>query len=243
MTCWREEARWGRFRLWWDTLRGIATTAPREHFDLLRGDVRYTLRNLRRNPGFTVVAALALAVGIGANTAVFTIVNGRAAARVALCQPVRAAVVGRTLYLDRQPYTIVGVMSDRFEFPPRGAENNGEPAALYLPIAFSPFERQEFGGMYNNSVVARPRPGVSVEQARAELGILVKTLVEGYPAILTGFAAELSLPAWPFQDEVVGRSRRMIVVLKAHSAPKCSASIRSCRSPARSRPSTSSPTR
>src|ERR1700730_3208228 len=42
-------------RLWWDTIRGIATTAPREHLDLLTGDVRYALRNLRRNPGFTVV--------------------------------------------------------------------------------------------------------------------------------------------------------------------------------------------
>ena len=65
--------------LWWPSARPhLYEPSGRQalFWDALRTDVRFTLRQAGRRPAFTLLAVLALALGIGANSAVFSVVNG-----------------------------------------------------------------------------------------------------------------------------------------------------------------------
>src|ERR671939_1967533 len=61
--------------------------------DNLLQDIRYALRVCVRTPGFTAVAVVAFALGIGANTAIFTIVNAALIERLPFKDPSRLVVV------------------------------------------------------------------------------------------------------------------------------------------------------
>jgi predicted permease len=84
-----------------------------------------------------------------------------------------SAAVGRTINLDNQPHTIVGVMPPTFAFPSRNAQ-------LWRPLRFSPI----LMASRSNHVlygVARLREGVSLDEARADMDVIAKRLQQAYP--------------------------------------------------------------
>jgi predicted permease len=93
----------GLFRLWRETVQDVLATAPLQHLHVLRQDVAYALRVLRRAPGFTSAATITFAVGIGGATSVFTVVN---------------AFVFRPLPVDRPGELVsIAALDGHFELP------------------------------------------------------------------------------------------------------------------------------
>jgi predicted permease len=60
---------------WWREIGGLLRAVVREHADAVRQDVKYSLRTMRRTPGFTLSAVLMLAVGTGVNVAMFSVID------------------------------------------------------------------------------------------------------------------------------------------------------------------------
>src|SRR3954470_4928461 len=65
----------GVIGLWLETIPDVIVNAALVHADLLRQDLSYTIRMLRRSPGFAITALLIVSLGIGATTAAFSITD------------------------------------------------------------------------------------------------------------------------------------------------------------------------
>jgi putative ABC transport system permease protein len=108
-------------------------------------------------------------------------------------------LVGKVLTLEGEPHTVVGVLPASFGFP---AE-----ARLWTPAGRQ--LRNEFRGVHAYRVVARLRPGVGLDEARAELSGVAAQLASAYPADNAGRSVLLQ----PLQESLVGDARPAMLML------------------------------
>ena len=64
-----------RLILWFAVVQEVIVNAPAAHWDMLKQDLRYTVRTLNRARGFALTAILVTALGVGANTAAFSVAD------------------------------------------------------------------------------------------------------------------------------------------------------------------------
>ncbi len=99
-------------------------------------------------------------------------------------------IVGRDILLNGDPYTVIGVMPGNSEFNRRSAD-------LWVPLAFQPNPARDYHYL---SAVARLKPGVSIEQAQAEMSAIAGRIAALYPDIKKDWGATVDR----YIDRVVG---------------------------------------
>jgi predicted permease len=269
--------------------------------ETIQQDIRYALRTARKSPGFVLAAAGTLALGIGATTAIFSILSGvllrplpfarpdrlvqlnQADARnsvvlyfadmddwrkqsrsfeaiaaygntsknlLDIAEPERiqtlwaerslfrvlgvAPIVGRTfaendatdvvvlsaslwkrrfgadpacigrkINLNNEPFTIIGVMPETFQFPYRASLTE-----MWIPWSMPP-QRALNRNSRTDSAIGRLRPGVTLEAARQELNLFSSRLAAQFPATNQGRRARIM----PLAEVVGGPVRAALLTL------------------------------
>jgi len=119
-------------------------------------------------------------------------------------------IIGQSLTLNNQSYTVVGVMSPGFQFPVgfgyMGKVLN-ESIDLYVPIAAT--SQESARGSYSFFSLGRLKPGVTIDQARADMTAIESRLEQQYPDGNSGVGISLV----PTQEQTVKEIRPALLVL------------------------------
>ena len=112
-------------------------------------------------------------------------------------------VIGSQMRLDGEPHTIVGVMPPGFNYPRAAVQ-------VWLPLWQNVGEyTRQVRGIHRFNAVARLKPGVSVEQARAEVDAIARRIRARYPETLTGKGGNVVR----MDERMVAGVRPMLLVL------------------------------
>lgn len=113
------------------------------------------------------------------------------------------AIIGQTLIINDENYTVVGVLPDSFQFALR-------PADLWLP--YQPTDNQLTRRyMHGTNVIGRLKPGVNVEQAQTELGLIASRIEHEFKDSHAGTGVRLV----PLQEQIIGQVKPILLVLLA----------------------------
>ena len=120
------------------------------------------------------------------------------------------SVLGRTIELDRRPHTIIGVLPTGFQFPIQADPLNfyvtfAEDAAA--PDNGTPQTAQR--GNHSLESIARLKPGVTIEQAQADLATIAANLEKQFPDSNTNFGVAFK----PLREDLIGDVRTALYVL------------------------------
>ncbi|MGA8145670.1 MAG: ABC transporter permease [Candidatus Acidiferrales bacterium] len=115
-------------------------------------------------------------------------------------------VVGRTMILDGGSFTVVGVIPANFDLMVRSFR----PSEVYVPIGQwkNDFLLNRGAGLGIHGI-GRLKPGVSVEQARADLAEVTRNLEAEYPDVDKGIGAAV----FPMKQDMLGRVRPLLLLL------------------------------
>jgi predicted permease len=119
-------------------------------------------------------------------------------------------MVGRTIILNAEPFTVVGVMPPVVQHPGNDyhAVTEGDTVDLWYPFTFqgNPNNR----GSHFMEVIGRLNPGISTEKANADLSAILSQLAGEHPG-----DKNWRIFLVPLYREMVGRTQRMLLVLLA----------------------------
>jgi putative ABC transport system permease protein len=103
------------------------------------------------------------------------------------------SVVGRAVSLNGRPHTIIGVMPPKFAFP--------ENSRLWVPLA--PYAEPQARDDRNLQVFAKMKPGVTIEQTRADMTGVADRLAAEYPVVNENWSAAVRpLSGWMLPEQV-----------------------------------------